>query len=364
MPTKYIHKLESSIETKPGCWNYTLVGVYQQELDDKDQVVSETKIGEYQRNYHNKGPFYAFKLGDQWYALYSKEYMYTRVMSLPDCIDLCGEDKSNVEYKDHFCPVEYFVPEVCVQDFKPGEWEQDPSPYNPRHDPKTWAESKPSPMGTYYVWADDKDSNASEEFKQAFKDAKKKCDEEHRLWMDRHPFIEKYASFGFVAGASWGDDSSWKIQLLDLREVSKGVFKRTEAYGDLELPRNVKLKDAIDTEYIEARDLEDWSQATLYIAKPYRISVDGSYSSWWIDELFKGLDSKYKDKIPDSLRKELQEHFTFFFSRGLEDGNSSTEVLQRIKQLYATLANTSSLSMGKRVVWHSLRSKLLSKFTR
>lgn len=133
MSISFITKLDGAIETKPGCWNYSLVGVYKVETTEENpDSPKETRVGEYTRNYSNKGPFYPFKQNDKWYALYSKEYMYTRVMSLPDCVDLGGEDKNNVEYKNHFCPAEYFVPELCVMDFKSGE--VDPRPLLPNHD--------------------------------------------------------------------------------------------------------------------------------------------------------------------------------------------------------------------------------------
>lgn len=51
--------------------------------------------------------------------------------------------------------------------------------------------------------------------------------------------------FGFVAGCIWGDDSSWKVQYLDLSEVEKGIIKREERFGYIELLEGKKLKDAI-----------------------------------------------------------------------------------------------------------------------
>jgi len=41
--------------------------------------------------------------------------------------------------------------------------------------------------------------------------------------------------FGFVWGCVWGDDTSWKVQHLDLSRVSEGVVTRSERYGYLEL---------------------------------------------------------------------------------------------------------------------------------
>ena len=42
-------------------------------------------------------------------------------------------------------------------------------------------------------------------------------------------------NFGFVWGCEWGDDSSWKIQYLDLRKVQQGVIVRSDRFGYVEL---------------------------------------------------------------------------------------------------------------------------------
>lgn len=41
--------------------------------------------------------------------------------------------------------------------------------------------------------------------------------------------------FGFVWGCVWGDDSSWKVQNLDLSAVQDGVIRRDERFGYLKL---------------------------------------------------------------------------------------------------------------------------------
>lgn len=42
-------------------------------------------------------------------------------------------------------------------------------------------------------------------------------------------------SFGFVWGCLWGDDSTWKIQWLDLSRIAEGVLVREERFGYVEL---------------------------------------------------------------------------------------------------------------------------------
>ena len=120
------------------------------------------KIGEYFRNYDSLfNTFYPFVLDGKNYALYSKCYTATRVMSLPDCKDLGGEESHSFG----FCPVDYYVPQGC--------------------------------------------------------------------------------NFGFVAGCVWGDDSSWKLQYLDLSNVEFGIIKRDDRFGYLELP-NMPLDQAVE----------------------------------------------------------------------------------------------------------------------
>lgn len=41
--------------------------------------------------------------------------------------------------------------------------------------------------------------------------------------------------FGFVCGCVWGDDTSWKIQFLDLSKLPEGKFTRDDRFGYLEL---------------------------------------------------------------------------------------------------------------------------------
>ena len=52
-------------------------------------------------------------------------------------------------------------------------------------------------------------------------------------WKDdaEHP----KGDFGFVWGCIWDDDSSWKVQYLDLSKVQEGIIKRDERFSYIEL---------------------------------------------------------------------------------------------------------------------------------
>lgn len=144
-------------------WNFLAVEI----LDS----ASDKKIGEYLRNYGKfYDTFWPFVKDGKEYAIYSRSYTSTRVMSLPDCADLGGEEPSAMG----FCPVEFFVPEIDRYD----------RPINEPH--------------------------------------------------------------GFVAGCIWGDDSSWKVQYLNLRDVENGVIRREQKFGYLELDDNRCLRDSVD----------------------------------------------------------------------------------------------------------------------
>ena len=79
-----------------------------------------------------------------------------------------------------------------------------------------------------------------------------------------------YYPFGFVAGCIWGDDSSWKIQYLELGEVEKGIIKREEKFGYIAMPDAVNLKQAIDlTDYLYDPNEESAYRVTIAIQKQF-----------------------------------------------------------------------------------------------
>jgi len=80
--------------------------------------------------------------------------------------------------------------------------------------------------------------------------------------------------FGFVAGCVWGDDSSWKIQYLDLSKISEGKLRRENRFGYIELPGNLSLSGAIDmSDFYCPNDNEDDDYAYVNIACGSRHSV-------------------------------------------------------------------------------------------
>lgn len=210
----------------------------------------EEKIGEYERNYGSLfNTFAPFEQNGQYYALYSKDYTATRIMSLPDCKDIGSEEP----HAHGFCPVDYYVPQLRIRKFEKDEI--DPKPYNPRHDPNKWA----TITNGIYNWSKS----------QEYKDACQKHDEEYKIWNEKHPYIKKYADWGFIAGCYWGADFAWQIMFLDLSEASKGIIKKDTRFGDIWLPSGVELKNAIDTSGFNVDD------PCVEIALPIRYKLTG-----------------------------------------------------------------------------------------
>lgn len=200
----YFAKELNKIKNNPDEWDSISVGVF------KIDGSCEVQIGEYKRNYHtNFHTFCPFKQKGKWYALYSPDYTSTRIMELPSCKDIGGEKRD----AGGFCPVDYYVPNYFVHEFK--------------------------------LEKDDKEEdriahiNEMETLKD-LKNEKKTIDD------------LLYYPFGFIAGCIWGDDSSWKIQYIDLSKAYKGKIKIDDRFGYIEMPYKAKrLSECISLETMD-----------------------------------------------------------------------------------------------------------------
>lgn len=172
------------------------------------------EIGQYERNYPSFGErtFEPFELDGRWYALYSRDYTATRIMSLPDCRDLGGEEPAS----DGFCPVEYFVPryrptstKILRSDRVVETW-----------DFESWGERKPGERSS--------DTEITRGAWQCLK-------------------------LGFVADCVWGDDSSWKLEAIDLSMAQQGIIKRDARFGYFEIAASLPLASVVQLSW-EAPD--------------------------------------------------------------------------------------------------------------
>jgi hypothetical protein len=224
----YEARVLDEIVYKPGAWKGLRIGVFRQ-ADGIEQFV-----GEYERNYPSLfETFFPFQSGKRELALYSPDYTVTRILALPECIDIGGEEGSAAG----FCPVEYVVPtyaeiESVVNEDPPRRYRvNDPDDAQLEPTERTWEYPDPD---TGQVRVGQSSSRAITP----------------RL----------YYPFGFVAGCAWGDDSSWKLQYLDLARADEGILVRDDRFGYVELPRGVNLKASIEMAGFGYDTTEDWSE--------------------------------------------------------------------------------------------------------
>lgn len=210
----YVARVLSEISYAPGTWCGLRVGVFRCHSDSEEQV------GEYERNYPSLlRTFAAFRVGERDLALYSPDYTCTRLMELPSCRDIGGEEPSG----GGFCPADFFVPYYVDLEFR-----EDGRP--PHRSRKQMPEADDLlPRTTSVAWP-------------ATADRPARVEENDRLPIGPLTFHP----FGFVAGCVWGDDSSWKLQYLDLSRAAEGVLHRDDRFGYLELPGGVTLDRAVD----------------------------------------------------------------------------------------------------------------------
>lgn len=215
----YSAKIINQQPTQPGCWNYTTIGIF------KDDI----QIGEYLRNYPNfYNTFFPFQHKNNWYALYSHKYTSTSVMSLPDCKEIITEPN----HPNGFCPTDFYVPKYYEYLVKGV----------PQEELKNYPEQNRS-------WI------SKDKIEKIYLNNETEDENETYIYDTK---------FGFVAGCIWGDDCSWKIQRLDLSNIHEGILLRSEDYGYVSLPGYTKLKDAVR--------IEDDGYVYLTIEKIFRLT--------------------------------------------------------------------------------------------
>ena len=192
------------VQNRPGTWNSEKIHILDRsQLDPAGQPI---EIGSYVRNYADRQArtFAPFMRDGEWYALYSKHYTATRVMRLPSMEDVGGEEP----HAAGFCPVELWVPRHTQKPLR-------------CHDGST------IPLLNWHQPHEDDDPE----------------DQEAISW--------HWSPVAFVAGCHWGDDSSWKIEAFDLREVAQGRLRRFQPLGYVHMGGDT-LSESIDLEMLRA----------------------------------------------------------------------------------------------------------------
>jgi hypothetical protein len=139
----------------------------------------DKQVAEYTRNYSMLRTFEPFRKNGHDYALISPSYTATSVMDLETGKIIASEPQNTWG----FCPVGFYVP----------DW---------------WDTNDGSILPGSHYWDED----------------------------DEWPT----GDFGFVWGCVWGDDSSWKVQYLDLSQIEQGIINRDERFGYVQLATNSK----------------------------------------------------------------------------------------------------------------------------
>lgn len=223
---KYIITTEAIDYTASGGWNRLIIKIFTKNGDSYEQ------LGEYGRNYDDLfKTFYPFHLDGQDYALYSSNYSWTSVMTLPDCT-MIAEEPTVV---DGFCPQEYYIPRYV--------------------------------NGRAQLYMNDEKLPITD-FRINENLASGKTLEEEMKWEHDETGCEfdpiQYYPFGFVAGCKWGDDLTRKIQFFDLSQLKDGIIKREERFGYIHLPKGMSLGHAIRMGDYEMTD--DTKISTISIA--------------------------------------------------------------------------------------------------
>jgi hypothetical protein len=170
----------------------------------------EAVIGTYDRNYRMLQTFEPFRQGDRVFALISPNYTATAVMDLHTGQVIAAEEPAATG----FCPVGFYVPDWW--DLHDGK--KLPGSMHWRRDDDEW------PTG----------------------------------------------DFGFVWGCVWGDDSSWKVQYLDLSQVANGMIHRDDRFGYVKLVTNHKLAPQ---DFIRCSSWNGERNVKFYIERSFHLTT-------------------------------------------------------------------------------------------
>jgi len=173
-----------------------------------DVLDGDVVIASYDRNYRMLQTFESFRQGDRSFALISAHYTATSVMDLGTGQIVAAEEPA----ANGFCPVGFYVPDW---------WDL--------HD------GTKLPGSMHWRPADDE-------------------------WPT--------GDFGFVWGCIWGDDSSWKVQYLDLSSIRDGVIRRDDRFGYVKLATDTKLEPR---DFIRCSSWQGERRVEFYIERGFNL---------------------------------------------------------------------------------------------
>ena len=209
----------------PGVWSSTAVQVFRRQGGAELE-----RIAEYERNYGMLQTFEPFRQGGRDFALISRDYTRTAVLDLATGAVVAEEVETRGG--EGFCPVGFYVP----------DW---------------WDVNDGSVIPGSQYWDEDREWPTGE--------------------------------FGFVWGCYWGDDSSWKVQYLDLRRIQQGEIARDDRFGYVRLATAGYASPCLSVAPVEAPssrppsfiDIERYEGATRV---RFAVELDFSLESGRLDE--------------------------------------------------------------------------------
>jgi hypothetical protein len=170
----------------------------------------ERIISAYDRNYNMLQTFEPFRQNDRMFALISTDYTATSVMDLHTGQIVAAEEP----HTNGFCPVGFYVPDW---------WDV--------HNGRTL------PGSMYWRPLDDE-------------------------WPT--------GDFGFVWGCVWGDDSSWKVQYLDLSRVRDGIIHRDDRFGYLKLATDPEL---VASQFIRCSSWQGERRVEFHVPRGFNLTT-------------------------------------------------------------------------------------------
>lgn len=188
----------TQVKTGKGTWDVTECNVYfHPTIDDEWEL-----IGSFNYGYHGhiEDIFCPFIHHGKWYATYSTKYTALSIASLGKTFEHVWSDDGG---SYGFCPVEAAVPKIIKRNIV------DHGPY----------------IDVYW------DINLDE-------------------YGDRHLYELMDSPVCFYSGCVWGDDSSWKLQLLNISRLHEGVITKEHVVGHFELP-DQPLRDCLHHFWVE-----------------------------------------------------------------------------------------------------------------
>lgn len=227
--------------------DYFKIGIFRVENE------REAQIGEYVRSSRTRPTaFFPFQQNGKDFALYSPHYSDIRIMELPSCKDIGGDESKF----DDFCSIDFYVPSYIEQEIisrtknSEGKIEE-----------RVWTTRVSEP----------KDEELTEYTKSSTYENTNTVKPESSKTIYRPLTSRLYYPFGFVYGCRWMDDTT--VHFLDLSEIENGIIKRDARFGYVEIPSGSSLKETIKMENYKRYSGNAENQIQMVVLQTFDLST-------------------------------------------------------------------------------------------